>query len=263
MRQQKLLLNISELLSRFKVQVGILNASAMLDINIIAEIFFIPILNEIYDCDLKNMNLIEKNYPAIDLADKTKKIAIQITSTSTTKKVRETLEKIVKNNFYNIYNNFFILIITSKQEEYNSDILSKATEGKFHFTNDNIIDVESLFRLITSLSITKIEKIEQYLRNQYTDVNKTNNLLEKNLPKIKSKMDYFQDKYVKSKLETAYGARQEWYEKKAYFETKLPNISDITQIYTIEKHIAECNMKIKDYENEISSITNQINDGDN
>lgn len=82
MNQQKSLLRISELLSRFKVQVGILNASSLLDINVISEDFLIPILDIIFDCNLINANTISKNFPAIDLIDKTKRISFQITSTS-------------------------------------------------------------------------------------------------------------------------------------------------------------------------------------
>lgn len=260
MKQQKLLLNISELLSRFKVQVGILNASSMLDINVVSENFLIPILNEIYDCDFKNANLFEKNYPAVDLVDKKNKIAIQITSTSTSTKVRETLEKIIKNDFHKIYTKFFILIITSKQEKYKISMLNTATQGKFQFRNDNIIDVEGLFRLITSLDLTKIKKIERYLISQYTDIETTNFILNKNIPNIIDNIDSPQAKYLKSKLETAYTARQEWNEKKAFLETNLPSISDLNQKFSIEKQISECNKKIKIYENDIVTITNQINE---
>lgn len=258
MKRQKLLLNIAELLSRFKIQVGILNANSMLDINVVAEDFFIPILNEVYNCKLKNANLIEKNYPAVDLVDKTNKIAIQITSTSTSKKVRETLEKIVKNDFHKIYDRFFILIITSRQEKYSSSMLNIATQEKFQFTNDNVIDVEGLFRLIASLNVAKIEKMEVYLKNQYTDIQTTNDVLDTNLPSLKTKIDKFQDNFLKSKLETAYIARLEWYEKKAFFETNLPSISDLNQKFSIEKQISECNKKIEIYENDIITITNRI-----
>lgn len=259
MKQQKLLLNISELLSRFKVQVGILNANSMLDINVVAENFMIPILNEIYDCDFKNANLYEKNYPAVDLVDNENKIAIQITSTSSVTKVRQTIEKIIKNDFHKIYNRFLILIITSKQEKYNNTVLGKATQGKFQFTNDNVIDIEGLFKLIASLNLTKIEKIERYLINQYTDIVTTNLILNKNIPTILNKIDRFQDKYLKSKLETGYTVRQEWYEKKAFLEANLPSISDLNQKFSIEKQIKECNKKIQIYENDIVEITNQIN----
>tara|TARA_Y100000815_G_scaffold200959_1_gene184567 strand:- start:3417 stop:4202 length:786 start_codon:yes stop_codon:yes gene_type:complete len=261
MKQQKLLINISELLSRFRVQVGILNTISMLDINIVAENFLIPILNEVYDCDFINANLFNKNYPAVDVVDKTKKIAIQITSTSTTKKVRETLEKILKNDFQNTYNKFFILVITSKQEKYNISVLRTATQGKFQFTNENVIDVDDLFRLIASLNLAKIENIERYLKNQYTDIETTNHILSKNIPPIINKIDGPQFKYLKSKLQTAYTARKEWYEKKAFFETNSPGISDLNQKFSIEKQISVCNEKIQVYENDIITITNQINNG--
>ena len=127
------------------------------------------------------------------------------------------------------------------------------------YTNDNVIDLENIFRLIASLNLTKIEKIEKYLTNQYTDIETTNLILNKNIPGIKNKMDTLQDKYLKLKLNTAYIARQEWYEKKAFLETNSPSISDLNQKFSIEKKISECNNKIRIYENDIVTITNQIN----
>src|SRR5688572_30087236 len=100
MNQHKSLVRISELLSRFKVQVGILSASSMLDLNVVAEDFFIPVLNDLFDCELLNANSTTKNFPALDLIDNKKRTGFQITSTSSLNKVKDTVRKIIANKLY-------------------------------------------------------------------------------------------------------------------------------------------------------------------
>jgi hypothetical protein len=261
MNQQKSLLRISELLSRFKVQTGILNASCLLDINVIAEDFLIPILNTLFECNLINANRISKNFPAIDLIDKKCRISFQITSTSKPQKIRETLEGIVKNGFYNDYNKFYILIISEKIKKYDTNMINTAINKKFNFTNENILDIETLFIKIRSLSFANIQKLENYLETQYTDEQKTNDIIEGYLHSLITNLKKLENHYLASKLETAYKVRLEWYEKKTYLEFNSISVSDIPQKYSIDKSIAECNKKIEFYENEIFSITSQINKG--
>jgi len=62
------------------------------DINIHAENFYIPVFNELFGLSLENINVTQKrNFPAVDLADFKKKVAIQITSTNSSQKVYDTL----------------------------------------------------------------------------------------------------------------------------------------------------------------------------
>ena len=75
MNQENKLYRISQLLSRFKEQVTILNSNGEFSINIHAENILIKVLNEIYSCNLQNVNYEEgKTYPSIDLRDKTKRM---------------------------------------------------------------------------------------------------------------------------------------------------------------------------------------------
>lgn len=255
MNQQISLIKTAELLSRFKVQVGILNASSMLDINIVAEDFFIPVLNEVYACNLVNANSISKSYPAVDLIDKVNRISFQITSTSTPTKVKSTLEKIVKNEFYNDYDTFYILIITKREPKYKEAMIRTATQNKFSFDDNNILDVESLFQKITTLPLDKIQKIETYLKSQYTDIEITNQLIINKIPNLIGDQNY-KNEYLKSQLNNAYKARQEWFDKKSYLEVNLASIYDINQKFSIDKSIRECNDKILEYENTIFNLLN-------
>jgi len=85
---------ITEALSHIANKVNLHNHLNLQDINILLENFFRDILNIIYkDRDFKNLNAEESNFTAIDLGDDKKELAIQITSTTAIKKVRNTIEK--------------------------------------------------------------------------------------------------------------------------------------------------------------------------
>lgn len=103
MTQEYQLYRISQLLSRFREQVKILNSNGEFSINIHAENILINVLNKIYDCNLENVNYVEgKTYPSVDLRDRTKRIAFQVTSTADLEKVKHTLTKFIENDLYKV-----------------------------------------------------------------------------------------------------------------------------------------------------------------
>ncbi|MEO1685035.1 MAG: SMEK domain-containing protein, partial [Cyanobacteria bacterium J06631_12] len=88
MRTEELLAQIKKQLSIFVTEVKSSCAMGSTDINRIAESLLIPILREAYGYqDLKNLNRTSANYPAVDLGDEVRRVAIQVTSTPSTKKV--------------------------------------------------------------------------------------------------------------------------------------------------------------------------------
>lgn len=261
MNQQKSLIRISELLSRFKIQTGILNANAQLDINIVSEDILIPILNVAYDCNLSNAKYSEEDakFPALDLLDKDNRIAFQITSTATIEKVKKTIGGIIKNNFQTQFDNFYIYIITQKQNSYDKTILETATQGSFKFTEKNILDEKDLYIKIASLSFDDIIKIEKLLEKQFSDIIKNENDIQNDIAKIISKVKAsHNEKYLISEIEGATVTRQAWLEKKMFFEKKLPGISDPNQQFSIYTQIEEINEKISFYNNQISNSLIQI-----
>lgn len=179
MNQQNILLRISQLLSRFSEQVKILNSNSEFSINVHAENILIKILNVIFDCDLKNVNYEEnKNYPSIDLRDENKRIAIQVTSTSTLEKVKHTLSQFVSNNLYADFDQLYIYIITEKKGKYNQEIINRITEGKFEFSSDHIIDKKDLYLMLNEQNdLQKINNVCELLELQFSD-NKSDNAKE-------------------------------------------------------------------------------------
>lgn len=70
-------------------------------------------MNLIYDINLKNLNSVKSNFPAIDLVDK--KSSYQITSSNDRKKMQNTLNGFEKHNLYKYYNKLYILVLGDKK----------------------------------------------------------------------------------------------------------------------------------------------------
>lgn len=147
-------------------EVTILNAVNLYDINIVAEDFFPGLLNLVYKYELKNANYLEKNAPAIDLFDRINRIAVQVTSDNSSKKINHTIEEFNQNESYKIYDRLIILILTQKKRytaEFNTD-------GKFVFDKKkDIWDVEDLMKDIRKLDTEQIKEISSYLSKELCD----------------------------------------------------------------------------------------------
>lgn len=171
MNQENKLYRISQFLSRFKEQVTILNSNGEFSINIHAENILIKVLNEIYSCNLQNVNYEEgKTYPSIDLRDKTKRIAVQVTSTSDLKKIKNTLSKFIENKLENEYDKLYIFIITQKQSKYDQSKIDIIQNGVFNFKISDIIDRTDIYTELNSQNdLEKINKICVLLEKQFSD----------------------------------------------------------------------------------------------
>ena len=171
MNQEHRLYRISQLLSRFREQIKILNSNGEFSINTHAENILIKVLNEIYDCNLENVNYAEnKIYPSIDLRDISNKTAIQVTSTGNLKKVKHTLTKFIEKGIYKDFDRLFIFIITEKQSKYDQSIIDETTNGKFKFKTEAIIDRTNIYiELNKQNDLSKINRICTLLEEQFAD----------------------------------------------------------------------------------------------
>lgn len=120
---------IAESLALLSKEVTILNAINLYDINIVAEDFFSGLLNLIYGYELKNVNNLEKNAPAIDLFDSKNRISIQVTSDNSSMKINHTIKEFNNNKSYESYDRLVVLILTQKKN-YTTNF---DTDGKFSF----------------------------------------------------------------------------------------------------------------------------------
>ncbi len=158
--------------ARFVLEVEGFNKSGLYDINIHAEAFLIPVLNEVFGVRLENLNTTQKkNFPAIDLADFKNRVAFQITATSDFDKIKTTLEKFKEHKLNEAFDVLYIYIITQKKEKYNDEKLKSYLPSNFQFsTNENVIDKDDLLQKITAISSTpKIEAISKIYGHEFSD----------------------------------------------------------------------------------------------
>jgi hypothetical protein len=104
---------IVKLMSLWAVEISSMGRLSLTDLNNISETILVPLLSEIFDWpDLQNLNTESKNFPGIDLADDKKRVAIQVTSTNTSKKIKHTLTEFVDEDL-RLYEKYDRLIVIS------------------------------------------------------------------------------------------------------------------------------------------------------
>ncbi|WP_242310169.1 SMEK domain-containing protein [Bacillus cereus group sp. BfR-BA-01524] len=90
------------------------NKLGLHDINKTCEAFFCELFNILWGNNYKRLEFEKKNYPGIDLGDKTRKHSMQITSDGLKEKLWNTIEKFEKNELYKEYNLLIHFIIGEK-----------------------------------------------------------------------------------------------------------------------------------------------------
>lgn len=175
MTRQELLHRSIVLLGRFVNEVKVSNAAGLFDINTIAEDFLIPVLKIIFDCpDLRNQNRIQMNFPAVDLGCKTSRTSIQITSDSSSSKVRETLQKFESHNLSSDFDSLYVYVITERQNSYTSQKLTEeANSLSIAFDpSRNILDFRDLAKRLSELTNEQLESINSHLEAEFTKTDK-------------------------------------------------------------------------------------------
>ena len=161
---------ISELMSKFVLEIQSARAMDRTDINRVSENVLIPLFSETYEhTELKNLNAEDSNFPAIDLGDEKTGIAYQITSTANSRKIKETLRKFVEHGLYEKYDHLIIYILTEKQRTYQGQGFDEIIRGKFSFDKENDIrDYQDLLKEISGFSsVDKLRRVENILEEHF------------------------------------------------------------------------------------------------
>jgi hypothetical protein len=157
---------ITSIISHFavlKAEVELRSKVNLQDINVHAEQFYKILLNDILDYNLENINIVEQNVAVIDLGDKTKKIAIQVTSNNSKKKILETVKAFHERKLFKEYDSLKILVIKDKIKR--TDVIDY-TDFSFDMGKD-IIDVVYIISEISNIdNLKKLEKIEKWLSDE-------------------------------------------------------------------------------------------------
>lgn len=152
------------------------NTIGLFDSNRVAQDFFIGLLNRVFDYDLVNLDKLNEvglTYPAIDLADKNARVAIQVTTDASRAKIKDTIEKFIRHRLDKDYDRLIVLII-GKKKRYQKDF---DTGGKLDFDRENDIwDDGDLMKAIDTLEIDKLEDIESYLQKSLIEFKYPDNI---------------------------------------------------------------------------------------
>jgi hypothetical protein len=165
---------IIELMSIFRLQIENATAMSRTDINRVSEVVLIPLFAEVFGYkNLRNLNDTERaNFPGIDLADDTARVAFQVTSSPDNEKVKDTLRKFVKYELYKKYDRLVIYILTKKQNTYTGSGHDEIIQGSFTFDKDkDIIDYSSLLTVVKGFQIDRARKIENILEANFGNRN--------------------------------------------------------------------------------------------
>ncbi len=139
-------------------QIQIANSLNLQDRNIHLENDFRDLLNLIYDDrTFKNLNEDTSNNTAIDLGDNLNEISIQITSTTSTQKVRDTIAK-----FQGEYKKIIMLYCVIKKPQRTNSFNNLL--GSVEFEEWDLID---LSKKIQNLSNEKLDNVYAFIKSKF------------------------------------------------------------------------------------------------
>jgi tetratricopeptide (TPR) repeat protein len=128
----------------------------LFDDHLLAQPFFGRVLNVAYDLQLEVMDRIRQNYPAIDLGDRTNRVAFQVTTERRADKVQDTLDKFVEHGLQRDFDLLRILIIGEPQATYKTLVIPE--ELTFD-CGRHILGISGLVKQIDTLATPRIIEI--------------------------------------------------------------------------------------------------------
>lgn len=157
---------IIEIIVREKEFVEKKNKLGLFDDNKHWENIIRKLLNDCLGYELENLNMDRANYPGIDLGDIENGVGIQVTTTKTSAKIKNTLEKMMKERVYEKFSYLKVFILGNKQDSYAVDM--QPYEEKIHFSIDeDIWDFQDLFKFMNNLNTTELSNILNFLQEEF------------------------------------------------------------------------------------------------
>lgn len=155
---------IEERLTTLSVRVRRNSSLNLQNLNIHCENFYAQLFNLIFGYNFRNLNEENQNIESVDLIDETNHILVQVSATATKRKIEKTFKK----DSLNQYNNYsFIFIFISDKDTKNLRKQTFSTPSGISFTPEqDIYDVSELLRIILSLDINKMKKLNDFIRKE-------------------------------------------------------------------------------------------------
>lgn len=134
----------------------------LLNLHLHSEDFYLHLYNLIFGWELQNLNTVNQNAAAIDLVDKKNKIAVQVSSTATKRKIESALIKDL--SAYSGYSFKFVSISKDAAE-----LRSKTFHNPHGLTFDpaaDIFDINLLLKTINALKIERQKEVYDFIKNE-------------------------------------------------------------------------------------------------
>ncbi|WP_277407379.1 SMEK domain-containing protein [Lacrimispora xylanisolvens] len=135
----------------------------LLDDNVFSEDFIKDVLNTCMGWNLINLNTDINRFPGIDLGDKERHIGVQVTSTKTSKKVSDSLDKVVSNNVDKDYNEIYFFILGKRQNSYSVDFAKYDT---LDCSESNIWDVSDIIAWCAHYDSIHMEQVWNVIKRE-------------------------------------------------------------------------------------------------
>jgi hypothetical protein len=144
---------IAEQFSKLTHQIQASSALGQSDINKIAQHLFVPLLNNIYEWNLRDLDLTDHvNFPAVDLGDDIKRIAVQVTASPSLEKIKDTIATFRRNGLSSRFDRLVIVVITQRQNSYSQKAIDIASSGELRLSAiEDILDHKDILKRVSRL----------------------------------------------------------------------------------------------------------------
>lgn len=161
-------------LSLFVNEIEVKAENNLLDDNVFSEDFIKDLLNTCMEWNLLNLNTDTSRFPGIDLGDKERHIGVQVTSTKTSKKISDSLDKITKNNVDKDFNEIYFFILGKKQNSYSVNFAKYDT---LDCSESNIWDISDIIAWCAHYDAIHMEKVWNVIKREIAvDSSEPNNI---------------------------------------------------------------------------------------
>lgn len=155
-----------DLIAQLRLQIEAASAMGQFDAHKVSENLMCGLLRELCGwSDLRNLNREQANFPGIDLADDTRRVAVQVTATADIGKVKYTLEQFISHDLHKRYDRLIVYVLTAKQGSYSQAAIDAACGGKHQFSaSADIWDYKELCSLAADAEPHKLQAALNHLK---------------------------------------------------------------------------------------------------
>ncbi len=157
---------ITEKIAALQTELEFVGKAGLYNLNKHCEGFIQGLLNIVYDFKLENLNRLVSNFPGLDLGDRKSGVAYQVTSESSTDKIEDCLDKVIRYKHYETFSDIRFFLLQKKQKTYPISIVFPPG---FEFDpKTQIINFFDLLKVIEYLPDEKLTQVFDYVEEQTT-----------------------------------------------------------------------------------------------